>query len=132
MFQEVDDELPYIQATEENKALVQSVSLNFFQTVHKNYEGFTRRDVNRDVLAREAAGLIVHPSEIDLKYRVSSNLTECPVTSPDVNNSEKSFCPILGGTRGKTVSQELEHMTTYYVAIPRDCLELHRFVYLMA
>ena len=36
-FQEGDDRMPYIQATEENKAFVQSVSLNFVHTVLKNY-----------------------------------------------------------------------------------------------
>ena len=40
-FQEWDDRLPYIQATEENKSFVKYVGINFVQTVHKNYERFT-------------------------------------------------------------------------------------------
>ena len=35
-FQKGDDGLPYIQATEENTAFVQSVALNFVQAVRKN------------------------------------------------------------------------------------------------
>ena len=88
--------------------------------MRKNYEGFTKRDVKRAVLAREAAGLIGHPSERDLKYLVSINLNDFPVTTPDVNNAKKSFGPILGGTRVKTVRQNLEDVTIDYVAITRD------------
>ena len=79
------------------------MELNLVQTVRKNYEGFTKRDVERAVLASEATGLIGHPSERDLKYLVSINLNDCPVTIPDVNNAHKIFGPNLGGTRGKTV-----------------------------
>ena len=131
-FREGDDGLPYIQATEENKAFVQSVALNFVQTVRKNYEGFTNRDVNRDVLYCKATGLIVYPYERDIKYLVSSNLTDFPVTIPDINNARKIYGPILCGTKGKTVSQKVDHVMTDYVAIPRDFLALHRFVYLVS
>ena len=108
------------------------MALNFIQIVRKNYDGFTKRDVERAVLAHEAAGLIVHPSERDLKYLVSRNLTDCPVTILDVNNNHKIFGPILGVTRGKAVRQNPEHVTTNYVAIPRDFLTLQRFVSLVA
>ena len=99
--------------------------------MRNNYEGFTKRDFERAVLAREAAGLIGNPYERDLKYLVSINLTDCPVTITDRNNAHKSFGPILGGTRGKTVRQNPEHVTTDYVAIPRYFLALHRFVSLV-
>ena len=108
------------------------MALNFIQIVRKNYDGFTKRDVERAVLAHEAAGLIVHPSERDLKYLVSINLNDCPVTIPDVNNAHKIFGPILGGTRVKTVRHKPEHVTTDYVAIPMDFSALHRFVSLVA
>ena len=131
-FQEGDDGLPYTQTTEDNKAFVQTVELKFIHTVHKNYEGFTKRYVERDVLSREAAGLIGHPSERDIKYLVSINLTDCPVTIKDVNNAHKIFGPILGGARGKTVRQKPEHVTTDYVSVPREFLSLHRFASLVA
>ena len=108
------------------------MALNFVQTVRKNYEGFTKRYAYRDVLARKAAGLIGHPSERDLKYLASINLTDCPVTIPDVHNAHKIFGPILGRTRGKTVRQKPEHVTTDYVAITRYFLAFHRFVSLVA
>ena len=60
-----------------------------------------------------------------------SKLTDNHVTILDMNNDHKSFGPILGGTRGKTVSQKPDHLTTDYVAIPRDFLALHRFVSLV-
>ena len=104
-FQEGDDGLPCIQTTEENKAFVQNVALNFIQTVGNNYEGFTNRDVERAVLDFKASRLIGHTYEIDLKYLVSSNLTDFTVAIPDGNNAHKIFGPILGGTRGDTVSR---------------------------
>ena len=63
---------------------------------------------------------------------LSRNITNCPVTIPDVNNANKIFGPILGGTRGKTVRQNTEHVATDYVAIPRDFWEWYRFVSLVA
>ena len=107
------------------------MALKFVQTVHKHYEGFTKKYVEKGVLACKAAGLIGYPSEIDFKYLVSSNLTDCPVTIPDVNNAHTSFGLILGGTRGNTVRHKTDHVTTYYIAITRDCLALHRFVSLV-
>ena len=108
------------------------MALNFVQTVRNNYERFTKRDVERDFLSREAAGLIGHPSERDLKYLLSSNLTECPVAILYVNNTQTIFGPILCGTRGEIVRQKPEHLTTDYVAISRGGLALHRFVSLVA
>ena len=100
--------------------------------MRNNYEGFTKIDVERSVLARKAEGLIFRPSERDLKHLMSSNLTDFLVTIPDMNNTHTIFGPILGGTRGDTVRQKLEHVTPDYVAIPRDFLALHRFVYLVS
>ena len=61
-----------------------------------------------------------------------SKLTDNHVTILDMNNDHKSFGPILGGTRGKTVIQKPEHVTTDYVAIPRIFLALHMFAFLVA
>ena len=53
-FQEGDNGLPYIQMTEENKAFVHTVELNFIQNVRKKYEGFIKGDVESAVLACKA------------------------------------------------------------------------------
>ena len=74
----------------------------FVQTVRQNYEGFAKKEIEKALLDREALGLIGNPSERDLKYLVNSNLDDCPVIIPDVENSRKIFDPILGGVHGKT------------------------------
>ena len=88
-FIEDENGLPYVKATKEG--------VMFVQTVRKNYEGFTKEEVESSVFAREDPGLIGHPSERDLKYLVISNLGKCPVTTPDVDSAHKSFGPILEG-----------------------------------
>ena len=76
--------------------------------------------------------MLGHPSVRDLKYLVSSNLTDFPVAIPDVINAHKIFGLILGVARGKTVRQKPEHVTTDYVTFPRYFLALHRFVSLVS
>ena len=76
--------------------------------------------MEKAVLAHESPGLIGHSSELELNYSVISNLDDCTITIPDVDNTRKSFGPILGGVRGKTTQQNTEHVTTDYVVIPKD------------
>ena len=81
-------------------------------------------------LARQQDWLAIHLG--DNNYLVISNLTDNHVTILDMKNDHKSFGPILGGTRGKTVIQKPEHVTTDYVAFPRFFLALHMFASLVA
>ena len=59
---------------------------------------------------------------------MSSNLDGCSVIIPDVENSHKTFDPILVGLRGKPTQQNPDHVTTEYVDIPRDFLAFHSYV----
>ena len=83
------------------------------------YEGFTKKEGEKDILACKAPVIIGHPSGRDLKYLVISNLENCSVTIPDVDNACKNFGPILGGVRGKTTPKNPNHFTKYCVAIPK-------------
>ena len=88
--------------------------------------------MHKAVLACKEPVIIGHPSERDLKYLVISNLEDYPVTIPDMDNARKIFSTILGGVRGKTTRQNPYHVTTDYVAIPKDFLALHKYVTLVA
>ena len=43
-------------------------------TVGKNYEGFTRREVEKDVLDRKAHGRVGNPSDAEFMKMVSKKL----------------------------------------------------------
>ena len=62
---------------------------------------------------------------------VSINRNDCPVTIPDMNNAQKIFGPILGGTGGKTLRQKPYNLTKDCVAIPGFFLVLTSFVSLV-
>ena len=104
----------------------------FVQTVRQNYEGFTKKELEKATISRESPGLIGAPSERELNYLVSRNLDSFHVTILYVENSHKIFRPILGGVSGNNTRQNPEHVTTDYVDIPRDFLALHKYVNLVA
>ena len=73
-----------------------------------------------------------HPSEQDLKYLVSrQNLDDCPLAIHDVNNAHAIFGLNIAGVREKTGRQKPDRFVTDYVAVPRNSLELHKYVTLV-
>ncbi len=59
--------------------------LTNMQTVRKNYEGYTKREILKTKEARRAQGLIVNLSESNFKEIVRGNMIQnCPIT---LNNS---------------------------------------------
>ena len=73
------------------------------QMVIQNYGGFTKKEMVKYLVALKAPVIIGHPSERYIKYLVSRNLDNYPVTIPYVENSHKSFGPFLGWVHGKTI-----------------------------
>jgi hypothetical protein len=60
----------------------------FVQTVHGNYEGYTKREVTQAKEARRAQAMMENPSEKHYKGMVSSNLIEnSPINLQDVANA---------------------------------------------
>jgi hypothetical protein len=59
--------------------------LTNMQTVRKNYEGYTKREIPKAKEARWAQGLIVNLSKSNFKEMVRGNMIQnCPIT---LNNS---------------------------------------------
>jgi hypothetical protein len=59
------------------------------QTVRKNFEGYTREEVERGILARKMQAREGHPSESAFKGEVSRNspsslFKDSPITSKDI------------------------------------------------
>jgi len=109
------------------------VALDFVQTVRGNMEGFTRREVEEAREAREAQGMMGHPTDRDFLGMVRGNMVaNCPVTVSTAQNANDIFGPDLAGVRGRTVRRPPEAVWTDYVQLPRFILERYRVVVLTA
>jgi len=103
------------------------------QTVHRNYEGFTKKQVQRATLARRIMGMIGAPTEREYQGLVRQKiLQECPITPSDIANAHKIFGPDLANIRGKTVRRKPEHVSTEIVKIPQHILSNQQHVTLSA
>ena len=77
--------------------------------------------------------MIGNPTDTEFKGMVREKLiTNCPVTVQDVENANRIFGPDLANLRGKTIRTKPEHVRIEYVQIPRDFVELHNYVTLVA
>ena len=92
--------LPYIDID----ASAYDAETILLQTVHSNYEGFTKKDIKAAKAARKLQGMIGSPSDKDYGGMVSINMIKnCPIDSTDVSNVHAIFGPDLASVRGKTV-----------------------------
>ena len=83
--------------------------------------------------AREAQGMIGHPTDRDFLGMVRANcIMNCPVNETAVKNANQIFGPDLAGVRGRTVRRPPEAVRTDFVHVPRVFLERHRQVVLAA
>ncbi len=60
------------------------------------------------------------------------HITNCLVTVQDVHNANQFFGPDLAYLRGKTTRTKPEHLRVDYVKTPRDFIQMHKYVTLVA
>eukprot|EP00804_Cyclotella_cryptica_P002560 CCRYP_010401-RA/>CCRYP_010401-RA protein AED:0.15 eAED:0.13 QI:0/0/0/0.5/1/1/8/0/1350 len=106
-------------------------ALLFVQRVRNNYEGFSKQEVERAILARKAQGMMGSPSDVAFAAMVSA-MPNCTITRQDITNTNALFGQHRKGMRGKTVRRTPERTEPAFVAIPKDYYELHKFVTLTA
>ena len=95
--------LPYINLD----TSVYDAATTLVQTVHSNYEGFTKKDIKAAKSARKLQGMIGSPSEKYYGGMVSINMIKnCPIDSTDVSNARAIFGTDLANVRGKTVRRK--------------------------
>ena len=71
------------------------------QTVHGNYEAFTKQEVIKAQEAREAQAMLGNPSKKDFQDLVSGNLIpNCPIARANTSNTRKKIGPDLASIRG--------------------------------
>ena len=84
--------LPYIDLD----ASIYDAATTLVQTVHSNYEGFTKKDIKAAKAARKLQGMIGSPSRKYYGGMVSSNMIKnCLIDSTDVSNAREIFGPDL-------------------------------------
>ena len=90
------------------------------QTVQKNFEGFTRRQVKKAILARKQQAMLGHPSDQKLKQMVSraSHWWKFCVTPEAISHARAIFVPNRPGLSGKTVRVKPERVEIEVVPIP--------------
>jgi hypothetical protein len=102
-------------------------------TVYRNFEGYTKQDLEKAKEARRLQGMVGNPTEREFIGMVCEKLiANCPVTVRDVDNANRIFGPDLANLRGKTTRMKPDRVRVEYVEIPRDFVELHKHVTLVA
>eukprot|EP00804_Cyclotella_cryptica_P006222 CCRYP_015296-RA/>CCRYP_015296-RA protein AED:0.33 eAED:0.35 QI:23/0/0/1/0/0/3/0/304 len=107
------------------------------QTVRQNFEGYTREEVERAIMARKMQSRSGHPSEATFKREVScasasSLFDQSPITSKDVANARQIFGPSEACIKGKWVRGRPEVVRPTYVLVPEQLINLNRYVTLAA
>ena len=92
-----------------------------------------RHEIEKAKEARRLQGMIGNPTEKELTGMVREKLiANCPVTVQDVHNANRIFGPDLANLRGKATRKKPEHVRVDYVKIPRDFVNMHKYVTLVA
>ncbi len=102
-------------------------------TVQANFEGFTRRELEKANEAGRLQGMIDNPTKREFAGMVREKLvSNCPVTVHDINNANHIFGPDVANLRGKTTRTKPEHVRVKIVQIPCNFVQLHKYVTLVA
>ena len=77
--------------------------------------------------------MIVSPSEKYYGGMVSSNMIKnFPIDSTDVSNARTIFAPYLASARGETVRRKPKSIVEEYVAVPKELVSRHKFIFVAA
>ncbi len=99
----------------------------------RELEGYTRKEIKRAREARRIQGMIANPTEREFSAMVREKLlANCPITVQDVNNAHYIHGRDLANIRGKMTRRKPEHVQVDYVQIPRDFVNMHKYVTLAA
>ncbi len=59
--------MPYLNIRELDGEIALCLQQDTIKTIHKNMEGFTKREVDKEKAAHEAQGMIGHPTNRDFR-----------------------------------------------------------------
>ena len=88
------------------------------ETVHRNYEGFTKKEVEKAIGARHLQGMLGNPSDQDFLAMVCTNsIQNCNFTIDDCKHAFLIFGKNLPNIIGKTVRKKPDRVEPEYVDI---------------
>ena len=98
------------------------------QNFRINYEGYTKKEIEADILARKVQDRVGHPSDDDFKDMVREKLFgNFPVKLEHITNANNIFVANVSGTRRTFVRTKLTWVEREYISIPRNFHVLHKF-----
>ena len=120
--------MPYIDLREQREGHV------MIETVEKNMEGFTKKEIDRAELSRVVQRRIGHPTSKHLQQIVSQqSLKNVPIRSTDVANAKSIFGPSVAGLKGSTTRKRTGgNKPEERVRIPESLFRLNKFVTMAA
>jgi hypothetical protein len=91
----------------------------FVATVKDNIEGYSKNEVDGERQARKLYHAIGCPTIENLKHIIRMNLIRnCPVTTENINNTERIWGADIGALKGKTTQSATEKVFEDIVEIP--------------
>lgn len=103
------------------------------QTIQTKYEGYTKCEVEKAILACKAQAMMGNLSESQFKEMVRNKTSKhCPLKLEDITNAHAIFGTDLAGVHGKTVRFKPTRVEMGYINIPDDFHKLCHFMTLTA
>ena len=100
-------------------------------TVSKNKEGFTARNIKGEKAAKDLYAMLIYPSVKDYKWVVHSNqIKNCPLMLQDVNVAQNFWGKDIPSLKGKTNQRKPNGVARYQVKISVELMKLHKEVFL--
>ena len=119
--------MPYIDLREQQEGHV------MLETVKKNMEGFTKKEIAQAELSRVVQRRTGHPTSEHLQQIVSQqSLKNVPIRSADVANAKSVFGPHVAGLKGWTNRKRTGNKPEERVRIPESLFRLNKFVTIAA
>ena len=102
------------------------------QTIRKNFEGFTKREVERAKEVRKLHNHLGQLSETELKGMLQEKdkvshalLRNCDLTLTDMENAKAIFGPSVPRLKGTSVRTKPVRAEPNFVKIPRDLVAMN-------
>ena len=121
-------DFPYIDLDEDSG----DGAVMLLQSVRENFEGFTKKQVQRAVKARDIQAMMGYINKADLKTEVSRKiLSSSNITHADISNADTIFGPNHHAGRGWTNRTSPSRVKPEILSIPRSIVDNHKNVTLV-
>ena len=97
-------------------------AVSLTNTIRKQFEGLTPREVKEAILARTVQSRIGNPTDKKYKHMVSVNsLKECPVRPEHITNVAHAFGSLISGLDGNTTRRASVWVHMGVTSVLDDC-----------